>query len=187
MTGCSLCVEAGAASARAGKLAGGPERARPRPAQPPGEAQRHDALRLLWINELHHPVVSMGSYRLPTSIADLFQCLTPHPVLNIYNATVQEGKVGLGRAGRQWADGRKAHGRARPGGLCCSAARLGLAVGRLLPKGGGSLTLRPPPRRRGRLLLMQTLLLKKAVAGLPRHARFYHQKKPEWVVCWLVH
>lgn len=84
--------------------------------------QKHDQLRLFWINLLTNPDgTRMPTYTMPTSIKDLLQCLTPHPVENIFTATVEEGK---------------------------------------------------------------TLLLRTSVVGLPRQARFYHQKKQEWKARW---
>lgn len=80
--------------------------------------KKQDNLRLYWVQYKDPSLDSSLKYRLPPSIQELFRCITPHPVKNIYDVTVEEG---------------------------------------------------------------QALLLKKAVVGLPRHVRFYHQKRPEWM------
>lgn len=63
--------------------------------RPPLNQQKHDTLRLYWVNDLSYPAFhGTVTYRTPAAIADLFECLTPHPVLNIHNATVTAGQVG---------------------------------------------------------------------------------------------
>ena len=55
--------------------------------------QKQDDLRLYWVQYKDPSLESSLKYRLPPSIQELFRCITPHPVRNIYDVTVEEGQV----------------------------------------------------------------------------------------------
>lgn len=142
--------------------------------------QASQDLRLFWVNKsgVNHPKGYV--FNAPQAIVDLLQCISPQPVLNLQDT------------------GSRVSRRCELCG-CCSvlAGRPCFVMG--TPCGIGSRTgslpgtcaggcaydkawtdewcsrvpLSPPPYH-------QPILMEKAVVGLPRNVRFYHQKKEEW-------
>jgi hypothetical protein len=68
----------------------------PPPRPPLPLPQKHDTLRLFWVNSFRIPgsdQLDSGSWTPPRSIQDLLACITPHPAKNIFTLTVEEKQV----------------------------------------------------------------------------------------------